>query len=298
MSKKVKETSILTQRSKPEKIVFGIIFTFFAIYAFSLIFPFVWMAVLSLEEAKSLNTAMKLNGAFYIPEVLYFSNYIDAFTTMEDNGVNFIGMLMNSAWFVGIGLLFTMFWHSITAYVFAKYKFKGRNFIYTCAIFSMIVPIVGSSGAMYRLMAELNLYDSGPLYLMVTSCGGFGGTFLMMYGIFANISWSYAEAVFIDGGSDNTVFFRIMFPQALPAIAAMAVNTGIGLWNNYGTALMYMPSTPTVASGLYKISLYISDHGRPIYYAGLIISIIPVLIIYGFMSGSMMKNLSIGGLKG
>ena len=197
MSKKVKETSILTQRSKPEKIVFGIIFALFLIYAVSLIFPFVWMAVLSLEEAKSLNTAMKLNGAFYIPEVLYFSNYIDAFTTMEDNGVNFIGMLMNSAWFVGIGLLFTMFWHSITAYIFAKYKFKGRNFIYTCAIFSMIVPIIGSSGAMYRLMAELNLYDSGPLYLMVTSCGGFGGTFLMMYGMLTGTASTGVSIIFL-----------------------------------------------------------------------------------------------------
>lgn len=296
--KKIKEANILVQRSTAEKIVFGIVCAFFCFYAFTLIFPFLWMIVLSFEEPKSLSTMMMLKGAFYIPEVFYFSNYLKAFTAMVDNGVNFIGMIFNSLWFVGIAMVMSVFWHAITAYVFAKFRFKGRNFIYGCAIFSMTVPIVGTGGASYRLIDSLGLYDTGPLYLIATCCGGFGGTFIMMYGIFKNIDWAYAEAVYIDGGGNNTVFFKIMFPQALPALTAMAVNSAIGLWNNYGTPLMYMPSTPTVASGLYKISLYMTDNGRPLYYAGLTISIIPVMVLYGFMSGSMMKNLSIGGLKG
>ncbi len=296
--KKNKETSILLQRSTVEKIVFGVVCGLFCLYAFTLIFPFLWTFVLSFEEPKSLNTMKTLKGAFYIPAKFYFSNYAKAFTAMEDNGVNFLGMLVNSMWFVGIATVMSVFWHAITAYIFAKFQFKGRNFIYACAIFSMTVPIVGTSGATYRLIDALGIYDTGPLYLIVTMCGGFGSTFIMMYGIFKNISWSYAEAVYIDGGGNNTVFFKIMFPQALPALMAMAVNSAIGLWNNYQTPLMYMPSTPTVASGLYKISLYMTDNGRPLYYAGLIISIIPILVLYGFMSGSMMKNLSIGGLKG
>lgn len=296
--KKIKSKDILNQRSKSEKVLFGVVAVVFAVYAITLTFPFLWMLVLSFEEPHSIDTVMSLKGAFYIPEVFHFSNYLKAFSEMQVEGVNFLGMIFNSIWYVGIGLLFSMFWHSITAYIFAKFKFKGREFIYGCAIFSMTVPIVGSSAAMYKLVSALGLYNTGPLFLMVTSCGGFGSTFLILYGIFKNISWSYAEAVYMDGGGDNTVFFKIMLPQAAPAVAAMAVSTAISMWNNYGNPLMYLPSSPTVASGLYTLSLYMSRHGKPLYYAGLIISVIPVLIVYGIMSGSMMKNLSIGGLKG
>ena len=60
---------------------------------------------------------------------------------------------------------------------------------------------------------------------------------------------------------------------------------------------MYLPSWPTVATGLYSISIQ-NTIQKPLYYAGLIISIIPVFILYGLMAEKMMKNLSIGGLKG
>ena len=162
----------------------------------------------------------------------------------------------------------------------------------------MTVPIVGSTGAKFRLIAGLGLYDKGPLYVLLTSFGGFGGSFLMMIGIFSSISWEYAEAVYIDGGNDFTVFYKIMLPQAMPALTALMINSAIGLWNDYTGPLMYLPSTPTVASGLYKMSWNVQRFGEPLYYAGITISVIPVIIAYSFISGRMMQNLSIGGLKG
>ena len=84
----------------------------------------------------------------------------------------------------------------------------------------------------------------------------------------------------------------------MPAISALMVSSLIAYWNEYYQFMIYLPSTPTVATGLYFISFTIDRFGKPLYYAGLIISMIPVLIIYAFMAEKMMTNLSIGGLKG
>ena len=78
----------------------------------------------------------------------------------------------------------------------------------------------------------------------------------------------------------------------------MMITAGMALWGEYYSFMMYLPSTPTVATGLYFISLTIDRFGRPLYYAGLVLSVIPVVIIYAFSADSLMKNLSIGGLKG
>lgn len=293
-----KDKSILTKRTGAEKVFFGATFVFFALYAASLTLPFVWLFLKSLEEPGGYLLNRSLYGAFWITDTFHFKNYITALTEMQDKGVNFLGMIVNSIWYVGIGTVQTIFWHAITAYVISKYTFRGKKFLYNLVIICAIVPLMGTSAATYKLISALNLYDTGPLYLIITSFGGLGGSFLMMVGMFSGISWSYAEAVFIDGGSDNTVFFKIMLPQVMPALAALAINTAIGLWNNYMQPLMYMPSTPMVASGLYRVSLYIHRLGEPIYFSGLILSMLPVLILYAFIAENMMTNLSIGGLKG
>lgn len=297
---KIKEKSILTQRVGAEKIIYAVIAAVFFLYSAVLVFPFIWLFVQSFGNYLTYDyDAFSITGAtfFYIPKQWHFENYINAFSLLKtDNGVNFFGMVINSVWYVGVGVLMSAFWHSLTGYVFAKYTFRGKSFIYTLAIFSMTIPLVGSSAALYRLVATIGIYDKGPLYLIATGFGGFGGSFLMMYGIFKAISWTYVEAVYIDGGNDLTAFFKIMLPQALPAIFAIMVSEGIALWNNYTQVLLYMPSTPTLASGLYQLKT--AHTPLPLYYAGLVISMIPVVVLYAFMSGSMMKNLSIGGIKG
>lgn len=297
---KVKEKNILTQRNGGEKVLYAIIAGIFALYALVLLFPFVWLIVQSFGNPKTYSyDAFEIGKAtfFYVPKIWHFENYVMAFQMLStSDGITFFDMLLNSLWYVGIGVVFSAFWHSLTGYVFAKYEFKGKAFIYSCAIFSMTIPLVGSSAALYRLAVNLRIYDTGPLFLAITCCGGFGGSFLMMYGIFKGLSWTYVEAVYIDGGGDWTAYFKIILPQAMPAIFAIMVNEGIALWNNYTQVLLYMPSTPTLASGLYQLK---TNHIQlPLYYAGLVISMIPVVILYAFMSGSMMKNLSIGGIKG
>ncbi|MBE5754124.1 MAG: carbohydrate ABC transporter permease [Clostridiales bacterium] len=296
-----KDNSILIQRTTvAEKFFFVAMALFCALYAFSLVFPVVWLLIKSLEDTFSYDLNLVMYGWDYVSPLKDWKpgQYIDAFNELQLEGITFAGMLVNSAWWVGIGTFQTIFWHATTAYIISKYRFVGRNFLYSYVITMAILPVYGSGGSAYKLINDLGLYDQGPFYLIMTTFGGLGGSFLTMVGLFSSISWEYAEAVYIDGGSDNTVYFNIMLPQAMPMLSAFSITSAVGLWNNYGSPLMYLPSTPTVATGLYKIKSGISYVGMPYYFCGLVITLIPVMVLYGFIAEKMMTNLSIGGLKG
>ena len=288
----------LYQKSVGEKIVFAVALIVFLLWAISLLYPLVWLLVNSLKDSLQYLNVAEHSKWLALPESgdWEFENYIEAFDNITSNGTNFIGMFFNSIWYCALSILVNMFFSCCTGYILSKYEFKGRDFIYSTAILCMTLPVFGTGGATYTFYYVTGMYDT-PLYVIYSSLCSFGMRFLMMYGFFKGVSWDYAEAVFIDGGSDYTVFFKIMLPLAAPMVLTLSVTGFIGLWNAYESLLIYMPSYPTIAVGIYKVSENFTDD-KPVYYAAMIISMIPVLAIFIAFSDLIMQNMSVGGLKG
>lgn len=292
------ENHILTVRNRGEKVVFAIMFVVFVLYALSLIYPFVWLIVGSLKTATNYTLDMTQGRPFAFPSPWTFENYIYAFGKMDYRGTNFFGMFFNSLWQCLLSLFCSLAASGSVAYVLSRFRFRGRNLIYGVIIFTMTVPIIGNTGGMFKLTVDLGIYDT-PLYTICTTFNAIGLAFMILYGFFSNISQSYAEAVYIDGGGEWTVFLKIMIPQAAPAFLTLAIVNFIGYWNDYQGPLLYLPSYPTIASGMYAIKSSLLKTGKdPIYFAGIVISIIPVLIIFSCFSDLIMKNMSVGGIKG
>ncbi len=280
-----------------QKVVFSVVFVLFAIYALSMIIPFCILILYSLEN----NIAYEINlgQPFRFPDKLVFDNYIYAFSELEYRGTGFFGMVFNSVWYTAIATVGPLLANTCVGYAVSKYRFKLRNVYYGVLIFCMTVPIIGTTGATMQLYADLRLYNTGPLLQLFTRLGAGGIGFLVIYAFFKNISWEYAEAALIDGAGHFTVFFRIMVPMAIPAMGALALINGIAAWNAYQDVLLYNPDWPTLASGLYGLSRTLPRLGNtPAYYAALVISLIPILIIFCLFSDKIMKNFSVGGLKG
>ena len=297
------EDAVLTRRTKVGKVLFAVVFVIFTIYAISLLFPFYFLLINSLKGSLEYIDGLNAGQMMSLPKDWLFENYISAFAALKMP--NTLGeyiylpmMLVNSIWISFTTVFCGLAASVIVAYSLAKYKFKLRAFIYGICIFNMTIPIIGSSGSMFKLCLDIGIYNT-PLYIILTSFGGFGFQFLILYGFFRNISWSYAEAVFIDGGGHFTAFFKIMLPQVFPPMLTLGIMSFIGNWNDYMTTLLYMPDYPTLASGIYKISKSMTRVGNyPQYFAGLVVSIIPVIILFTAFSDVIMKNFTIGGLKG
>lgn len=275
------------------KIIYGAVSIFFLIYSLSVLFPFAWAFLCAMKTKEQY-----LLGMTALPERFSLDNFARAFKEFKVYDFTFVDMFFTSLVFTFFGTLLSIISSYITAYVIAKYKFAMRKFLYGLAIFIMIVPIVGSMPAMYRLVTDLGMKDD-PVLISLLYAGGFGMNFIILHGYIGGISWSYAEAGLVDGASDFQIFFHIMTPQAKPALVAVAVTTAISLWNDYLTPFLYLENTPTLAYGIYYFEKDIQfSYDYPVLFAGIILSVIPVIIIFSLFQKTIMENTVAGGLKG
>ena len=289
--------SVLYKRTKGEKVIYTIIFALFVLYTVLMVFPFIWLFISSFKSSYNYLEDIDHFRVMALPTKWMFENYAKAFVELEHDGTNLFGMFFNSIWYTAVVVIEGVFFSACTGYSLSKYKFKCKNLIYTVAVVSMTIPVVGTLPASFRLSAALRIYDT-PLQPIVTCAGGFGFNFLIMYAFFKNMPWSYAEAVFMDGGNDFIAFFKVMLPMAVGPIVTLSIIASISCWNDYTSIILFMPSYQTVASGLYYVQLTMFDKFPTIYYAALFISMVPVIVVFAIFSEQIMKNMSVGGLKG
>ena len=279
-------------RTGGEKAMFAVMFVVFALFSASVIFALVWAFFQSLKENLEFWDDM-----LSMPKKWLFSNYIQAFKSVQYSKYSFLGMFLNSIWFaVGMSVL-SVFVHCVTGYIFAKYKFRGKGIAFSFILFTITIPIVGSLPSLYRVVFRMSITDS-PLFLL-TALGGFTGNFLVTYAFFKGIDWAYAEAAQIDGAGHLYIFFKIMLPFAVGPIFALSLLGFIGQWNNYETPILFLDKMPTLSSGLYRFkvkTMYESE--ETVYIAAVLMTAVPVLIAVAAFGGKIMKNVSMGGLKG
>lgn len=166
--------------------------------------------------------SLKTNMDFFkdiwsLPEKPLLSNYVNVWDQM-----NLLVYFGNSIKLTLLGTLASILTASMASYVIAKYKFKLSKLLYTMAIVVMLIPSIGTIAALYKFMISTHLFNT-HLGLVLLYSGGFGFNFILLYGFFKSVSWSYAEAGFVDGASDAQVFLRIMLPQERPGIIAVAI---------------------------------------------------------------------------
>lgn len=269
-----------------------VVFILLAFYAFTLIYAMGWAVLSSLKTQTEFST--NLVG---LPEEWQFGNYLQAFRSVQAGGHNMFEMFFNSIWYSCGGALLGVTASAMVAYVVAKYEFPGRGLIYAVALVTMMIPVVGSFPSQYRMYSRLGILDS-PL-LLVTKFSGFGFNFVMLYSFFKTLSWTYAEAGFIDGASHLKVFLKVMLPQALPVMGSLFLVATVQLWNEYMEPNLFLQSHPTLSSGLYVFQLEMTrGTNYPLLFAGLIVSVIPVIILFAKFQNTMMESMSMGGLKG
>ena len=276
--------------SRLHKGIFAVVSALFFLYMLTLIFPFVWMLL------NSLKTNMDFfKDIWSLPEKPLLSNYVNVWDQM-----NLLVYFGNSIKLTLLGTLASILTASMASYVIAKYKFKLSKLLYTMAIVVMLIPSIGTIAALYKFMISTHLFNT-HLGLVLLYSGGFGFNFILLYGFFKSVSWSYAEAGFVDGASDAQVFLRIMLPQARPGIIAVAIIQGINVWNDYFNPYMFLQdkSKMTLAVGIYNLvqeQSYAADW--PKLFAAMIITTVPVLIVYAIFSNTIIENTVAGGLKG
>lgn len=282
-----------------EKIAKTIFYLVFWVYSLTFLFFVFWAFYNSLKQSDE----EFLNHMMDFPSVWRLQNYVDAYNyiTDKDSGVGFIAMFVNSVWFAGGSAFLTTLMHAITGYIFAKYTFPGQKVAFRIILISIAIPIVGSLPSLYKVIYALNIQESPLILIMYLS--GFGSNFLIMYAFFRSVSKTYMEAAEIDGANRFQIFFRIMLPMCAGPFLSLFILTFIAQWNNYETPILFLRTMPTLSSGLYNFSENIKFdhsiiHGRPLFFAGILMASLPVIILVAVFGNKIMKNVNMGGIKG
>lgn len=279
-------------RSGSERVVFGIAFIILAAIGLSYILSFFWGFLSALKTHDEI-----ILTPWQLPEKLNFINFIDAFKLFEVNKTNMIGMIGNSLWLVAGGSVFSVFASTMMAYAVTKYEFPGRKLLITINIVIMTLPIIGSLPAQYRLFSKLGFINSPRILLAYM--GGFGSYNLFMCAFFRGVSQTYTEAAMIDGANDYVILFKIILPLSKGMLSALLIMQAVSVWNDYNTALVFMPKLPTLATGVYLFNSEMTFRARmDILMAATIISALPPLILYLIGHKAILENVSIGGIKG
>lgn len=292
MKQKAKRGLLEKRRTIWERLIFSVFFVVLLIWSAIVLYMLFW-ALMSAFKANM----DYVNEPLALPKVLHFENFGIAMSKLHHNGVEFWGMLYNSLWQTVLPTLISTTMTCVTGYVFAHYKFKGRDLMFAIVMFIMIIPIYGNFAAEYKLNYDLGLNDS---YLfLVRSFGGLGANMLLTYGYYKGIPKELREAVYMDGGTDYAALFKVYFPLGRNVFVALALLGFIASWNDYTTPLLYMDKMPNLALGLYNFQQeiqYVANN--PAYFAGTLIVMLPILLVFIYGSDKIMGQLFSGGLKG
>ena len=285
-------------RSKFERVLYAFVFVILLVYSLFILYHFYFALQLATKaNSPEFSQHFVSNKLGTWSKNLNFENFMTAFQVLEVNKNTYFMLVFNSIWYSVGSMLLSLFFTSCTTYVVCKYKFFGRNFLYSMVIFTMMLPIVGAMPATYRFYKTINIINS-PMILL-TALGGFGGNFLILYSFYKGIAWEYAEAAFIDGANNTKVYFSIMLPMALPAISVLFVTGFISHWNEYMAISIYMPQMPTLAYGLYVYESNMKYLGnQPVYFAGGLLAVVPCLVLFLIFQNTIMQTVHLGGIKG
>ena len=187
----------------------------------------------------------------------------------------------------------------VMGYATARFKYKFSNYIYAFVLVTMALPIIGSMPSEIAVAQKLRIYDTFPgIWIMR---GSFLNTyFLIFFAQFKTIPKDYTEAAKIDGANPLSIMLKIIVPLAMSTVITVFVLTFISFWNDFQIPMVYIPSYPVAAYGMYVFqnTPIVEIANTPTRLAGIFLMAFPIIIFYAIFNKKLNVNLSVGGIKG
>ena len=264
-------------------------FSVLAIWFVFTLFPLYWIFLTSIRPVREVTKKLYLpqsNSTLDSYRTL-FSQY--AFGTYIKN--SFVVAFAASAFVIFIGML--------GAYALARYKFKGKSKIMLVFLVTQMIPGLIALAPLYLLLSKVNLLNTLIALIFCYVGGMVPFATIMLRGFLQRIPPELDEAALIDGCNRFTALFRVVFPVALPGIAATFIFAFVQCWNELFLAMVLIDSdgnkTFPVGMRSFVGAYYIEWGGLA---ASVMIGIIPTVIMFGLMSKFMISGLSAGIVKG
>lgn len=278
-------------RNKKRLALQVLVFCLFAILSLIIIIPFYILVISSFKPGNDLiRYGINLKLEF---DKMSLDNFIFLFTGQHQ----YFTWFFNSLFLTAVSVILTLFICSAVGYGFAMYDFKGKNFLFICVLFVMMVPFEILMVPMYSQIIDMGLIDTytGIVLPGITSAS----TVFFFRQYLSGIPRDLISAGRIDGASEYGIFFRIILPILKPAFAAMAILNTMGAWNNLLWPLLVL-KTDTKFTLPIGLNTLMTPYGNnyDLLIVGSFFSVIPVLIIFLCFQKYFVDGMTAGAVKG
>ena len=261
------------------------------------VLPFAWMVCASLKTQADFFTSRFLptgDGIFGIAwDRLTLHQFVRLFTELP-----VARALLNSVFFSAVISLGATFFSAAGGYALSKFDFRGREWVTTFTIGTVVLPSALLLGPGFETLYHLGLVDSYAGVLLPGLAPAFG-LYLFRQAMINSLPTDIIESARIDGCGEIRIFFQIVLPIIRPMISAYLIIVFIGVWNNFITPqiVIQSPELHPLSVAIFSLRGLYSDDNSLIM-AGTLVSIAPVMILFLVLQKEFISGLTTGAVKG
>ncbi|MCI5901543.1 MAG: carbohydrate ABC transporter permease [Blautia sp.] len=251
--------------------------------------PFIFMVLNSFKEKFEMLT----KGVFTLPDKLYLENYAEVL------GGKFASFFINSVIVLVVSLAILLMVAAFASYPLSRFKFKLNAPIYALIVACMSIPIHVTLIPIFKMTRSMGLYDSiwaliGP-YVAI----GVPISVFILTGFMKNIPREIEESAEIDGCNKIQMFFKMILPLSKPGLSTLAIYNGVNMWNEFSFAytLTQSPEHRTLPLAVWEFRGRYSMN-TPMIMAVLVLTLLPMLIMFIFAQDKLIKGMTAGAVKG
>ncbi|WP_327986717.1 carbohydrate ABC transporter permease [Geobacillus thermodenitrificans] len=270
----------------------GMVFFYAILIALALfqILPLVWLLFFSLKNNQEVFNTPLLS----LPSPPRWENYVKVW--VEGN----IGQyFFNSVWITTVSVVLTVLLASFATFAITRMNWKWKHVVLGLFMVGLMIPIHSTLIPLFSFFMKMNLIDH-PLSIVLTNIGfNLPITIMILLGFYQSFPRELEESAVMDGCSVHRMFFRIILPMTAPVIVTTTIINMIYNWNEFVFVNTFISSDEfkTLTVGIQNfIGQYTTDWGA--IGATLMISVLPILIVFFFLSDKIMEGITAGAIKG
>jgi glucose/mannose transport system permease protein len=195
--------------------------------------------------------------------------------------------------------IISSFFGSLNGYVFAKWKFRGSDVLFTLMLFGFFIPYQSILIPLVRFLQTIKLYGTIPGLILVHVVYGLPITTLIFRNYFAGVPTEMVEAAQVDGAGVVKIFTRVMLPLSIPSFVVVGIFQFTNIWNDFlfGVTVVPNPAAQPVTIALNNLSGSFSVDWNVVM-SGAVVAALPTAIVYMLLGRYFIRGLMAGSVKG
>ena len=279
------------------RAVRGFTYLVLSLWALTTIYPFIWVILNSFRKK-----GLILSDSFSIPlgEAFTFDNYLVAWQRAD-----FKNAYLNSFLISGTVTVFVVIIAGLAAYGLVRYRFPGRNLLYSLIMAGMMFPVFSTIIPVFRLEVMMHIAGTGNRWLSLLAvilpqiAGNLCFAIIILMGFIQSVPIDLEESAYLDGCNVFQIYFHIIIPAAKSSFATVAIFAFLWSYNDLFTQSFFLryPQERAITGLLNEISSQAGvNYG--LMASSVVLVVIPVLVVYICLQKHIIKGLTAGAIKG